>query len=69
VGKYTHLDDALRLLKPGGLYIVDDMLSQPSWSPDHALTAERLVSDLEGRAALAVTELNWSTGIVIAVMR
>jgi predicted O-methyltransferase YrrM len=68
-GKYTHLDDALRLLKPGGLYIVDDMLPQQSWSSDHALSAERLVADLECRAALAVTKLNWSTGIVIAVMR
>lgn len=29
-GKYSHLEETLRLLKPGGLYIVDDMLPQPN---------------------------------------
>jgi len=28
VGKYTHLDEALGLLKEGGLYVIDDMLPQ-----------------------------------------
>jgi predicted O-methyltransferase YrrM len=35
-GKYTHLRDALDLLNPGGLYVVDDMLPQPNWPTDHS---------------------------------
>jgi predicted O-methyltransferase YrrM len=30
-GKYSHLDETLSLLKPGGLYVIDDMLPQPNW--------------------------------------
>ena len=30
-GKYTHLDDALALLKEGGLYVIDDMSPQANW--------------------------------------
>ena len=31
IGKYFRLDSTLNLLKPGGLYIIDDMLQQPNW--------------------------------------
>jgi predicted O-methyltransferase YrrM len=66
VGKYSYLDDALRLLKLGGLYVIDDMLPQPNWPEGHAENVARLVAALESRRNLAVTKLNWSTGIVIA---
>jgi predicted O-methyltransferase YrrM len=33
-GKYTHLNEALELLKPGGIYVIDDMLPQPTWPED-----------------------------------
>jgi predicted O-methyltransferase YrrM len=65
-GKYDHLDQALQLLKPGGLYIIDDMLPQPSWPDGHAAKADRLISTLEQRADLNVTKLNWSTGLIVA---
>jgi predicted O-methyltransferase YrrM len=29
-GKFDHLDDALALLRPGGIYVGDDLLPQPS---------------------------------------
>ena len=64
-GKYTHLDEALRLLKRGGLYVVDDMLPQPNWPNGHALRADELISILEDREDLVITKLNWSTGIII----
>ena len=35
-GKYEHLDETLALLRCGGLYVVDDMLPQPTWQKDHA---------------------------------
>lgn len=64
-GKYTHLDEALRLLKRGGLYVIDDMLPQPNWPDGHAQRAEGLISILESREDLLITKLNWSTGIII----
>jgi predicted O-methyltransferase YrrM len=64
-GKYTHLDEALRSLKRGGLYVVDDMLPQPNWPDGHALRADELISVLENRGDLVITKLNWSTGIII----
>jgi predicted O-methyltransferase YrrM len=64
-GKYTHLDETLRLLKRGGLYVVDDMLPQPNWPDGHAQRAEELISVLENRDDLIITKLNWSTGIII----
>jgi predicted O-methyltransferase YrrM len=64
-GKYTHLDEALRSLKRGGLYVVDDMLPQPNWPDGHARRADELISMLENRDDLIVTKLNWSTGVII----
>ena len=65
-GKYAHLDEALQLLKVGGLYIVDDMLPQPSWPEDHPPKVANLISVLERRRDLRLTVLNWSTGLVVA---
>ena len=69
VGKFSHLDETLRLLKPGGLYVVDDMLEQDNWPDDHAPKVERLVADLEARRNLVLAKLDWCTGIIIATMR
>jgi predicted O-methyltransferase YrrM len=64
-GKHTHLDEALRLLKRGGLYVIDDMLPQPNWPDVHAQRANELISTLENRDDLIITKMNWSTGIII----
>lgn len=64
-GKYTHLNEALRLLKRGGLYVIDDMLPQPNWPDGHEQRADALISTLEKREDLIITKLNWSTGIII----
>ena len=65
-GKYSHLDDVLRLLKVGGLYVVDDMLPQPNWPAGHAAKVADLIAVLERRDDLHVTKLNWSTGLIVA---
>lgn len=65
-GKYTHLDDALALLKAGGLYIIDDLLPQPTWPEDHAPKVPALIAALEARKDLRITKLHWSTGLIIA---
>lgn len=66
-GKYTHLECALALLKPGGIYLIDDMLPRPNWPPDHAPKVAALLDALEGIEGLDMAKLTWSTGIVICV--
>ena len=68
-GKYDHLDEALRLLKPGGLYIIDDLSPQSSWPVGHAAKVPQLLSTLERRADLHITKVTWSTGLLIATKR
>ena len=66
-GKFTHLEDALRLLNRGGVYLVDDLLPQPAWPDGHQPRVDALVAALEGLAGFQVTKLTWSTGLIIAV--
>lgn len=65
-GKYTHLENALRLLKPGGLYVIDDMLPQSNWPEGHTAKVAKLIATLEDNAALVLTKLHWSSGVIIA---
>ncbi len=64
-GKYTHLEAALHALKPGGLYVIDDMLPQPNWPDGHELKVAALIAELEDIDNLLLTKLNWSNGIII----
>ncbi len=68
-GKFVDLDAALALLRPGGLYVVDDLLPQPSWPPDHAPKADAFLRALAERPDLLVWSLAWDTGIVVATRR
>ena len=68
-GKYHRLDDALALLKPGGLYVIDDMLPQANWPAGHDLKAAALIATLEQRADFTVTKLNWASGLIVATKR
>jgi predicted O-methyltransferase YrrM len=65
-GKYEHLDLALRRLRAGGFYVIDDMRPQPNWPAGHEVHVRRLVAELEGRPDLALTKLMWSTGLIVA---
>ncbi len=66
-GKYDHLGTTLGLLKPGGFYIVDDMMPQPNWPLDHFPKVPALVARLEQRPDLILTKMNWATGLIVAV--
>ncbi len=68
-GKFSHLDETLQLLKPGGLYVIDDLLVLTSWEEEHVTRVYRLLATLEAREDLRITKLNWSTGLLIAVRR
>lgn len=64
-GKYETFEETLALLKPGGFYIIDDMLPQPNWPAGHNKNVERLINKLESRKDIQLTKMNWSTGIII----
>jgi predicted O-methyltransferase YrrM len=68
-GKYLLLDEAIAMLNPGGLYIIDDMLPQPNWPDGHHEKAINLIEVLEQRTDLVLTKQCWATGIVIAVKK
>ena len=68
-GKYLLLNEALSMLKPGGLYIIDDMLPQPNWPDGHYEKAVKLIDELEQRTDLCLTKQHWATGIIIVVKK
>jgi predicted O-methyltransferase YrrM len=69
-GKYAHLDDALRILKPGGLYVIDDMRRKHDGTDEYAEKAASLMAFLLAHPKLKVVEMiEWATGIVIASKR
>jgi predicted O-methyltransferase YrrM len=67
VGKYTHLDECLQLIKEGGIYIIDDMLPQKNWPEGHAEKVDNLVAELEARSDLSLLKMAWSSGLILAV--
>ena len=68
-GKYRLLHEALALLNPGGLYVIDDMLPQPNWPEGHAEKVENLVATLEQLEDFHVTKLSWASGVILAAKR
>ena len=68
-GKYEHLDETLALLRRGGLYVVDDMLPQPTWPKDHAPRATGLLSQLAKCSDLIGVGLAWATGVLVLTRR
>ena len=68
-GKYDLFEETIRLLKAGGMYVIDDMLPQPNWPDGHAEKADAFIHMLESRKDLILTKLKWSTGIIIAVKK
>ena len=68
-GKYELFDDTIAILKPGGFYIIDDMLPQSNWPIGHDKKVADLITKLEERKDLLVTKLNWSTGIIIVTKK
>jgi predicted O-methyltransferase YrrM len=66
-GKFTHLDEALSLLRVGGIYFIDDLAPQPNWPEGHAQKVPVLIESLEGRPDFRTVKLDWATGLMIAI--
>lgn len=65
-GKYDLFEETISLVKKGGFYIIDDMLPQVNWPKGHSERVDQFIDKLEQRTDLALTKMNWSTGIIVA---
>ena len=68
-GKYEGVDETLALLRPGGLYVVDDMSRQANWPEGHQPCVDALAARLKSDPNLATVALDWASGLVIAARR
>ena len=68
-GKYEGLDEALRVVKAGGFYVIDDVLPQPNWPDSHAPKVSALIATLSAHPGFRMIPLAWASGIVVAVRK
>ncbi|MFS4469090.1 O-methyltransferase [Maribacter sp. 2210JD10-5] len=68
-GKYSHIDTIMDMIKIGGFYVIDDMVSQPNWLEGHEDNVTDLTAYLEGRKDFGITKMNWSSGVILAVRK
>ena len=68
-GKFTQLDEALALLRPGGMYVVDDLLPRPNWPDGHARRVPALIDTIERRDEFITVKLAWASGVMVVVRR
>jgi predicted O-methyltransferase YrrM len=66
-GKFSHLDEALSLLRVGGIYFIDDLLPQANWPEGHASKVPVLIDALEHRPEFATVKLSWASGLMLVV--
>ena len=68
-GKCSHLNEALALLRPGGIYVIDDLLPQPNWPEGHAPKVPVLIDDIERRAEFTTVRLAWASSLMLVARR
>lgn len=68
-GKFSQLGEALSRLRPGGMYVIDDLLPQDNWPEGHSAKVQRLVNDIEGRPEFVTVRLGWASGLMLVVRR
>lgn len=64
-GKFQQLPDLLALLRPGGLYVVDDLLPQPTWPDDHQKRVDGFLAHLPEQPNLLAAPMRWASGLVV----
>lgn len=68
-GKFSHLNEALALLRPGGFYLIDDLLPQSNWPDGHAPKVPALIDDIERRDEFSTVRLAWASGLMLVVRK
>lgn len=66
-GKFDGFEALWRLVKPGGIYVIDDLMPQPDWPPGQVLRVAEVLANLDARADAHVARLAWASDIAIAV--
>lgn len=64
-GKYSHLDHALRVLKAGGIYLVDDLMPQDNWPENHQKRVDALLELFDKTEHFAINYMEWGSGVAI----
>ncbi|CAM3126947.1 class I SAM-dependent methyltransferase [Paenibacillus sediminis] len=64
-GKFYLLEEVLKMVKSGGIYIIDDLNPQPNWPEGHGEKVKELITYLESRDDFFISKLNWSTGLIL----
>ena len=57
------------MLRPGGIYVVDDLLPQANWPEEHAPKVPALIDDIERREEYTTVKLAWASGLMLVVRR
>jgi predicted O-methyltransferase YrrM len=68
-GKFEVLDETLKIVKPGGFYVIDDLLPQPNWPEGHGEKVDILMYRLSADPRFSMVPITWSTGVAILVRR
>jgi predicted O-methyltransferase YrrM len=68
-GKFSHLEDALALVRPGGIYVIDDLLPRPNWPEGHAPKVPALIDDIERLPGFVTVRMAWASGLMLVVRR
>ena len=66
-GKFDGFDALWRLLRPGGIYVIDDLMPQPDWPEGQQARVDAVLDSLDGRADARVARLAWASDVAIAV--
>ena len=66
-GKFFHLDEALELLAPGGVYVIDDLLPQPNGPEGHDVRVAALLNELDRLPRVITAKMCWSSGLMLLV--
>jgi predicted O-methyltransferase YrrM len=68
-GKFEGFDEALAVVKPGGFYVIDDLLPQPSWPEGHAEKIPPLIERLAAHEQFHMVPVSWASGLIVAVKK
>lgn len=66
-GKYHDRDLAMRLVKPGGWYLVDDLYPQPGWPDGHQANVDILIADLAEMESWTTEFLGAGSGVMLCI--
>jgi predicted O-methyltransferase YrrM len=64
-GKYEYVEETIKLLKPGGIFIVDDMLPQDDWPEEHYKDAHNCLEGLKNLSNVNSFCMEWGSGILM----